>query len=76
MPKSYPPEFRARVLALLRAGKSVQQVARDLDVSDATIYNWRRQDAIDTGARPGISSPQAAELASARRRIRELEERF
>ncbi len=74
MPKPYPPEFRARVLALLRAGKTVEQVARELDLSDATIYNWRRQDEIDTGVRPGLSSPQAAELASARRRIRELEE--
>ena len=63
-----------RVLALLRAGKSVQQVARELNLSDATIYNWRRQDEIDTGVRPGLTSPQAAELAAARRRIRELEE--
>ncbi|MBC7596801.1 MAG: IS3 family transposase [Kineosporiaceae bacterium] len=74
MPKPYPAEFRARVLALLRAGKTVQQVARELDLSDATIYNWRRQDEIDTGNRPGLSSPQAAELATARRRIRGLEE--
>lgn len=74
MPKPYPPEFRARVLALLRAGKTVQQVARELNLSDATIYNWRRQDESDTGVRPGLSSPQAAELAAALRRIRELEE--
>lgn len=74
MSNPYPPEFRIRVLALLRAGKTVQQVARELDISDATIYNWRRQDEIDTGARPGLSSPQATELAAARRRIRELEE--
>jgi putative transposase len=52
----------------------VQQVARELNLSDATIYNWRRQDEIDTGVRPGLTSPQAAELAAARRRIRELEE--
>lgn len=74
MPNPYPPEFRARVLALLRAGKKVQQVAQELNLSDATIYNWRRQDEIDSGARPGLASPQAAELVAARRRIRELEE--
>ncbi len=74
MPKSYPPEFKARVLALLKAGRSIQQVALELELSEATIYTWRKQDEIDSGARPGLSSPQAAELAAARRRIRELEE--
>ena len=74
MPKSYPPEFKARVLALLKAGRSIRQVALELELSEATIYTWRKQDEIDSGARPGLSSPQAAELAAARRRIRELEE--
>ena len=52
----------------------MQQIALELGLSDATIYGWRRQDDIDSGSRPGLSSPQAAELAAARRRIRELEE--
>ena len=74
MPRSYPPEFKARVLGLLKAGRTIQQVALELDLSEATIYIWRKQEEIDSGARPGLSSPQAAELAAARRRIRELEE--
>ena len=37
MPNPYPPEFRARVLALLRAGKKVQQVAQELNLSDGTL---------------------------------------
>ena len=65
MPNPYPPEFRARVLALVRAGKKVQQVAQELNLSDATIYNWRRRDEINTGARPGLAPPQAAELVAA-----------
>jgi len=28
-------------------------VAHDLDLSDQTIYNWRRQDRIDGGLQPG-----------------------
>lgn len=52
----------------------MQQLARELDLSDAMICNWRRSDEIDSGARPGLSSPQAAELATVRRRVRELEE--
>ena len=32
------------MLDLLAAGRKVADVPRDLDVSDQTIYNWRRQD--------------------------------
>jgi len=56
MPRRYPPEFRRKVLDLLKAGRTVAEVAADLAVSDQTIYNWRNQDLIDTGQRPGISS--------------------
>ena len=44
MPKGYPPEFRRRVLELLKAGRSVAEVASDLGVSRQAIYNWRRQE--------------------------------
>ncbi|KAA9374844.1 transposase [Microbispora cellulosiformans] len=73
MPRSYPPEFRRKVLDLLRAGRTVQQVAADLQISDQTIYNWRRQERIDAGLEPGITSSDLAELVAARRRIAELE---
>lgn len=73
MPKRYPPEFRRRVLALLRAGRSVTEIAADLGVSTQTIYNWRRQERIDSGLRPGVSSSDHAELIVARRRIVQLE---
>lgn len=42
-----PAEFRARVLALLKAGKTVEQIANELGLSHGTIYNWRRQDEIE-----------------------------
>ncbi|MPZ25920.1 MAG: transposase [Micromonosporaceae bacterium] len=73
MPRSYPPEFRRKVLDLLRAGRSVAQLVRDLQISDQTIYTWRRQELIDTGQLPGTTSREAAELVAARRRIAELE---
>ncbi|WP_197701119.1 transposase [Micromonospora coriariae] len=73
MPRRYPPEFRRKVLNLLKAGRSVAELVRDLEVSDQTIYNWRRQDLIDTGQVPGVTSTDQAELVAARRRITELE---
>jgi transposase len=74
MPHRYPPEFRRRVLDLIAAGRSVASVAEDLGVSAQTIYNWRRQDAIDRGEVPGLSSVELAELKAARRRIAQLED--
>lgn len=41
-----PGEFRRRVIDLLAQGRSVARVAHDLDVSEQTIYDWRRQDAV------------------------------
>ena len=50
--RGYPPEFRRKVLDLVEAGRSVADVARDLEISDQSIYTWRRQDRIDRGLQP------------------------
>jgi transposase len=73
VPRSYPPEFRRRVLALVEAGRPIAQVASDLGVSDQTIYGWRRQQLIDSGRLPGLTSSEHGELVAARKRIAELE---
>jgi len=73
MPTSYPSEFRRRAVALVRSGWSVTKTAHDLDVTTTTIYNWVKQDRIDRGEIPGLSTTESKELVRARRRIRELE---
>jgi len=73
MPRSYPPEFRRKVLDLIAAGRTVAEVAADLGVSGQTIYTWRNQDQVDRGERPGVTSSDQVELVKARRRIAELE---
>lgn len=71
--RGYPPEFRRKVLDLLAAGRTVADVARDLQISPESIYAWRRQDRIDRGEVPGLSSLEKSELVVARRRIAQLE---
>lgn len=73
MPRRYPPEFRRKVLDLIAAGRSVAEVAADLGVSGQAIYNWRRQDRVDRGELPGMTSSEHAALVAARRRIAQLE---
>ena len=71
--RGYPPEFRRKVVDLIAAGRSVADVARDLGISDQSIYLWRRQDRIDRGLVPGLTSTEKAELLAAKRRIAQLE---
>ena len=73
MPKSYAPEFRRRAIELVRAGGPASAVARDLGVSEATIYRWVAQEEVDLGERPGLRSGEHVELSRARVRIKELE---
>jgi transposase-like protein len=51
--RGYPLGFRRRALDLIDAGRKVVDVARDLDVSEQTLYTWRRQDRIDRGLGAG-----------------------
>ena len=67
--RGYPPEFRRRVIDLVEGGRKVAEVAVELEVSEQTIYTWRRQARIDAG----VTTPELAELTAAKRRIRELE---
>jgi len=73
MPRRYPPEVRRQVIELARSGTRVKQLAATFAVSEATIYNWTKQEKIDRGEIDGLSTNQAVELAAAKRRIRQLE---
>jgi transposase-like protein len=73
MPRRYPAETRRQVVELARAGTKVAQLAATFGMSEATIYNWLRQERIDRGEIPGTSTDMALELAAARKRIRQLE---
>jgi transposase-like protein len=61
------------VLAQVRAGRSVYDLADGLEVSAATIFRWKKQDQIDSGTAVGLSSQDSAELRAANMRIAELE---
>jgi transposase len=51
----------------------VADVACGLAVSEQAIYGRRREEQIDRGLTPGLSTVDKAHLAAAKRRIRELE---
>jgi putative transposase len=73
VPRTYDPEFRRRVVELVRAGRPVRVAAAELGLAEATVYRWKAQDRIDRGVKPGTSTSERGELAAAKRRIRELD---
>lgn len=72
---AYPPEFRRRLVELVRSGRSVSEVAREFQVARQSIVNWAKQEGLDTGRRTdGLTTEEHKELTSLRKRVRELEE--
>jgi len=73
MPSKYPIEVRRQVTELARSGTRAKQLAETFGVSQATVYNWIKQNKIDHGEIDGLSTDQQVDLAAARKRIRQLE---
>ena len=73
MPRPFPVEFRARAVALVRAGKPITTTATELGISQSCLHNWVRQDQVNRGELPGVTTFESAELRRARKRIRQLE---
>ena len=69
MPQSYSPQYREMVLAQIRAGRPVSELAAELEVSESTIFRWKYQGRIDRGESPGTTTGDNAELRAARRRV-------
>ncbi len=71
----FPPEFRARVLELVRAGRTVASLAKEFKVSDQTIRNWIRQADLDSGRRSdGLTTEEKQELTRLRKENARLRE--
>lgn len=72
-PRAYPPEFRHKLLELVRSGRSVADVARQFEVSRQTIMNWAKQDDADSGRRSDLlNSDERKELSRLRREVKRL----
>ena len=73
MPPRYQPEVRRQVLQLAGAGSKPKDLAATFGMSEATVYNWLRQQRIDNGEEDGTSTDQAVQLKAAQKRIKQLE---
>jgi transposase len=71
----YPPEFRARIVELARAGRSLASLAKEFGVTDMSIRNWLRQADLDAGRRTdGLTTEEKQELTRLRKEVARLRE--
>jgi transposase len=71
----YPAEFRARIVELVRAGRTPESLAKEFEPSAHCIRNWVHQADRDAGTRTdGVTTDEREELARLRRENRVLRE--
>jgi len=82
MPTKYDAETRARAVRLVRehAGDydseyaAITAIAQRLGMSVEALRRWVRQDDIDSGQAPGVSSESAKEIRELKKKNAELEQ--
>ena len=69
----YPQEYRKRILELVEAGRSPNDLAKEFEPSAQTIRNWIKQAELDAGERQdGVTTEEKRELARLRRENKRL----
>lgn len=76
MPKArppYPAEFRRKLIELVRAGRSPEELSRQFEPTAQTIRNWIAQQEANAGRRSDVlTSTEREELVKLRRENRQL----
>ena len=71
--KPYPPEFREQMVALVRAGRTPEELSREFEPTAQSIINWVAQADRNEGKRKdGLTSAERAELQRLRKANRQL----
>lgn len=71
--RKFTREYKAEVVNLVRtSGKTVAQVAREMDLTESVLRNWMRQSEIDEKRRPHgpLTTEERAEMARLRRELK------
>ena len=72
-PRSYPPDFRQKVVDLARTGRRLDDLANEFGLARQTVRNWIKQAELDTGVRgDGLTSEERAELSRLRKENKRL----
>ena len=73
-PRSYPADFRLKVIELARSGRRPDDLADEFKLARQTVRNWVKQADIDAGRRSdGLTSEERDELFRLRKKVKQLE---
>jgi transposase len=71
---AYPREFKRKLVELVLAGRSPEELADEFEPTAQSIRNWVKQSQLDSGDRKdGLTSDERVEMARLRKRVKQLE---
>jgi len=70
----YPDEFKKKLVALVREGRTPQELSKQFEPSAQAIRNWVAQAERDEGKRDGLTTTEREELQRLRRENERLRE--
>jgi len=71
----YPMEYRSRMVDLVRAGRTPEELAKEFEPSAESIRNWIKRADQDEGLRQdGLTTDEKEELRRLRREVKVLRE--
>jgi transposase len=73
--RSFSPEFKTDAVKVVRAGRTVAEVARDLDLTQSALRAWVNQAEVDDGkgAEGALTTNEREELTRLRRDNKRLQ---
>ncbi len=79
-PGRYPDEVRERAVRMVfehqhaypSQWKAIESISAKLSINHETLRQWVRRAEVDTGARPGVTSEEAARIKELERENKEL----
>jgi len=71
--RTYPLEYRQRMVELVQAGRTPEELAREFEPSAGAIRKWVEQAELDSGTRSdGLTTAERRELRELRREVKQL----
>ena len=71
--RSFTPQFKADAVRLTKSGKTIAQVARELDLTETALREWVRRAEADAGERHDVlTTEERDELTRLRRENKQL----
>jgi transposase len=73
--RTFSAEFKAEAVKLVQdSGKSIAEVADDIDLTESSLRNWVKQAEVDAGRGPvgAVTTEEQEELGRLRREVKTL----